>query len=334
MLETADGMTWRPIPLWVAIAVTIVALAVVAIIRLSHRTMTLTGVVLRQDPDPRKQAPISGVKVTATEGGLSVQAISEGSGLFRIQMPNRSLSDRPVMLAFSHPDFQPIEMRIDNARELYVVRMKAVPMPATTPVSSIHEVIIKDVRVRYAEKTSIGVSVGSAARTFSVPNVGNVPCASQPPCSPNGRWKATLGGVTMDAGEGQQFTNSRVSCIAGPCPFTTVETGATPSPGRTITVRVRNWSDTVTFLVEAEVTRAMPNDAIRQAYPAIYGKSMSFTLPPTAEGPSIEADFGGSEIVFPLGPALQLSWADCSQQTAADQTKLYLCELKPGYEFR
>lgn len=138
----------------------------------------------------------------------------------------------------------------------------------------------------------------------------------------------------MDAGDGQQFTNARISCIAGPCPFTRIETSMPPSGGRTIAVRVRNWSDTVTFLVEAEVVRATANDAIRQAYPALYGKSMSFTLPATAEGPSIEADFGGSEIVFPLGPALQLSWADCSQQVATDKTKLYLCELKPGYEFR
>ena len=78
----------------------------------------------------------------------------------------------------------------------------------------------------------------------------------------------------------------------------------------------------------------MPSDAIRQAYPAIYGRSMSFTLPATAEGPSIEADLGGGEIVFPLGPALQLSWAECSLQMAADQTKLYRCELKPGYQFQ
>ena len=61
---------------------------------------------------------------------------------------------------------------------------------------------------------------------------------------------------------------------------------------------------------------------------------MSFTLPSTAEGPSIEADLGGVEIVFPLGPALQLSWAECTLQIGSDQTKLYRCELKPGYQFQ
>jgi hypothetical protein len=78
----------------------------------------------------------------------------------------------------------------------------------------------------------------------------------------------------------------------------------------------------------------LPSDAIRQAYPAIYGRAMSFTLPAAAEGPSVEADLGEADIVFPLGPDLLLSWADCSLQVGADQTKLYRCDLKPGYEFR
>ena len=78
----------------------------------------------------------------------------------------------------------------------------------------------------------------------------------------------------------------------------------------------------------------MPSDAIREAYPAIYGRSMSFTLPATAEGPSLETELDGADVVFPLGPALELSWAECTLQVGADQTKLYRCELKPGYAFR
>jgi serine/threonine protein kinase len=197
------------------------------------------------------------------------------------------------------------------------------------------EVAIKDVRVRYSEKTLSTVNIGSTARTFTVPNTGNVPCAGKPPCSPDGKWKAALGGLTIDAEEGQEFAQSRVSCIAGPCQFTTIEAGTSPAPGRRITITVRNWSDTVTFLVEAEVLRKnVPSDAARRAYPAIYGRAMSFTLPATAERPAIEADLGGTEIVFPLGPALELSWAQCTLQVGADQTKLYRCELKPGFEFR
>jgi hypothetical protein len=326
-------MTGRRVAIWAVIAVMAGVLAAVIVVNVRKRSVTLTGVVLRQDPDPRKQLPIPQVEITATEGGRSVHGESDTSGLFLFKLLNGGWRERPVSLAFRHPGYQPVKITPPLKGELYVVRMTPIPDAAAAPLSA-YEVAIKDVRVRYAEKTSNSVDVGSTAKTFAVPNTGNVPCGGKPPCSPDGTWKASMGGLTMDAGVGQQFDNARVSCIAGPCPFTTIESGAVPRPGRTITVTVRNWSDTVTFLVEAEVTRSMPSDAVRQAYPAIYGRAMSFTLPSTAEGPSIEADLGGSEIVFPLGPALQLSWAECTVQIGADQTKLYRCELKPGFEFQ
>jgi hypothetical protein len=326
-------MSGRRVAILAAAVVIAGVLAAVIVVKVRHRSVTLTGVVLRQDPDPRKQLPISEVKITATEGERSVQGETDTSGLLLFKLLNGGWREQPVLLAFRHPGYQPMEIAPKLNSELYIVRMTPVLAQAFVPLGA-HEIAIKDVRVRYAEKSSSSVDVGSAAKTFTVANIGNVPCGDKPPCSPDGKWKASMGGLTMDAGSGQQFDNARVSCIAGPCPFTTIETGAVPRPGRTITVTVRNWSDTVTFLVEAEVTRSMPSDATRQAYPAISGRAMSFTLPSTAEGPSIEADFGGSEIVFPLGPALQLSWAECTVQIGADQTKLYRCELKPGYEFQ
>jgi hypothetical protein len=73
---------------------------------------------------------------------------------------------------------------------------------------------------------------------------------------------------------------------------------------------------------------------VRQAYPVIFGSEMSFTLPGTAGGPSIEAELNGSYIVFPLGPDLILSWATCSLKQNPDGSKLYSCELKPGYRFQ
>ncbi|MGB6946188.1 MAG: carboxypeptidase regulatory-like domain-containing protein [Bryobacteraceae bacterium] len=327
------GTRTRRVVILTAIVVAVCILAVILIVRTRQSSVTLTGVVLREDPDPQKQLPIQDVKITATAGERSVQAETDASGLFRLKLPNGGWREQPVALAFVHPGYQPLEITPNMSGELYIVRMTPMPSHAAAPVG-VHEIAIKDVRVRYAEKTSNTVDVGSAAKTFIVPNTGNVPCGDEPPCSPDGQWKASMGNITMDAGQGEQFDNARVSCIAGPCPFTRIETGAIPRPGRTIKVTIRNWSDTVTFLVEAEVTRSMPSDAIRQAYPAIYGRALSFTLPATAEGPSLEVDVGGSEIVFPLGPALQLSWADCTLQVGADQTKLYLCELKPGYQFQ
>jgi len=90
----------------------------------------------------------------------------------------------------------------------------------------------------------------------------------------------------------------------------------------------------VTFLVEADVVRTMLSDVIRQAYPSRFGREMTFTLPSTGQGPSIEAEVNGLDIVFPLGPDLRVSWASCTLQTGSTQIKLYSCELKPGYRFQ
>ena len=315
-----------------AVALVLIAIAAVLIVRARHPTISLTGVVLRQDSDPRKQLPLAGAEITASNGEQTAQGKSDASGLFLLKLPNKLWRERPISLVFRHSGYEPLEMTARAAGNLYVARMT--PLPSLMPAAGAQEVTVKDVRVRYSERTNNTVNVGSIARTFTVPNMGDIACGNQPPCSPDGKWKASIGGVNIDAGPGQMFQNARVSCIAGPCAFTKIETGAAPPPGPKIQVRVKNWSDTATFLVEAEVTRNLPVDATRQAFPAIYGRSMSFTMPASAEGPSIQAELGGQEIVFPLGPALHLSWADCTMQLAADQTRLYRCELKPGYQYQ
>ena len=42
----------------------------------------------------------------------------------------------------------------------------------------------------------------------------------------------------------------------------------------------------------------------------------------------------GRSIIFPLGPSLFLSWANCNGRVNPDQTRVYRCELKPGYRFQ
>ena len=77
----------------------------------------------------------------------------------------------------------------------------------------------------------------------------------------------------------------------------------------------------------------MISDIVRESYPVIFGQALNFTLPPGAEGVSIQAEMNKSTIIFPLGPALLLSWADCNARVNSDQTRVYRCELKPGYLF-
>jgi hypothetical protein len=98
-------------------------------------------------------------------------------------------------------------------------------------------------------------------------------------------------------------------------------------------VSALNWSDTATYLVEAEVYRSMVRDVLRQSYPIIFDRALTFTLPPGADDLSIQAEVNGSLIVFPLGPMLWLSWADCQLVVNPDQSKVCRCELKPGFRF-
>jgi hypothetical protein len=320
---------------------TIVALASVVAIacaalffhRLYWSKSSMQGVTLSSDSDPRKQVPIPGVDITATVDGNVVQTKSDAAGRFRITLPERAWRMGDVELQFQHAGYQPYSIRQPLRDQIWVVRMTAIGSNAVPPTSS-GVTMLKDVRLRYSTQATTTISVGSIAKTFEVVNQGNIPCDRTTLCSPDKKWKASNGGFTLDAGDGQEFRHVRASCIAGPCPFTRVESNQLSNGGRVIKISVRNWSDTVTFLVEAEVAQTLVADAIRTAYPAIFGRELSFTLPPAAQGASIEATTNGTDIVYPLGPQLNLSWAVCHLQTGADKTKLFRCELKPGYQFQ
>jgi hypothetical protein len=237
------------------------------------------------------------------------------------------------MLQFRHPDYKPLDLNEFVSDEIYIARM--VPLHRATHVSVGHpDISISNVRVRYSVKATTEADVGSAVKTFEVVNTGNILCRGHHPCSPDGKWKAVLASASLDAGEGNQFRNARVSCIAGPCPFSKVEFEDLSRGGRRVNVSVRNWSDTTTFLMEAEVVHPMVSDLVRESYPVIFGRALNFSLPTLAEGPSIEAEVNGESIVFPLGPDLFLSWADCHARVDSDQAKAFRCELKPGYRFQ
>ncbi len=128
--------------------------------------------------------------------------------------------------------------------------------------------------------------------------------------------------------------NARLSCIAGPCPFTKIVSDGFSRGGRNIAVTVLGWSDTTTFLFLVEVFRHQISDIVRESYPVIFGDSLNFTLPGSAEGSSLEAEIDGTNIVFPLRPSPTLSWADCKVRVGKDQSKIYRCELRPRYRFR
>jgi hypothetical protein len=309
-----------------------VIIAAILLTRPHTRPLTLRGAVVRQDADPAKELPLADVDIIALYNGVAIgEGKSDASGSFTVTLRTRIWIGRSVTLQFRHADYQPLDLKEFVGDKLYVARMVALPHDATA--ANHPNVVVSNVLARYSIKTINTANVGSAVKTFEVPNAGNVPCKKRPPCSPDGKWKAAIGSASLDAGEGNEFRNARTSCIAGPCPFTKIEAEDFLQGGREVSVSARNWSDTATFLLEAEVFRPMVADMVRTSHPVIFGQALNFTVPGSAEGISIQAEINGATITFPFGPNLYLSWADCNARVNRDQTKVYRCELKPGYQF-
>jgi hypothetical protein len=310
-------------------------LGIVIVLRLSQSVAwvnSMSGAVVIADADPRKQLPLPGVEIVGSVGNDTAQARSDASGFFRLAWRKRFWRGEVASLRFDHAGYQVFETGEPITNELYIARLT--PAPSGPIDDARPDTVISNVRVRYSMKTTSTIDVGSTADTFQVVNTGNVRCPGRGACSPDGVWKAEIGKFSLDAGEGQEFQNARVSCIAGPCPFTRVESDDFSRGGRKISGSVRAWSDTATFVVEAEVLRTMQSDMIRQSYPSIFGRTMTFTLPLHGQGPAIQAEVNGNATIFPVGPSLILSWASCNLQIAKDRTKIYSCALKSGYRFR
>ncbi len=339
----------RRVLLWLIVAAAVAGAGSVASFKLHHwkpGSFTIQGAVIRADTDTRKQLPIANALVTASDGVTSVSAESDASGYFKVTIPGVVWPGRIVNLSVRHREYRPVELTLHASvrmtdKELYVAAMTPIPdqsgLTSATPQS-----VVSNIRVRYTVNSRSEENIGSAVRTFQVTNKANVPCKGQAPCSPDGDWKASTNSLSLDAGTGNEFRNVRASCIAGPCPFTRIDSSGYVNGGRNITVSALDWSDTATFLLEAEVFRTAINSNVRESFPVIFGRALNFTVPPSQEGVSIEADIDGTPMVFPLGPELYLSWATCNPRSdnqnqrsgnSEEKPTVYLCELKPGYQF-
>lgn len=295
--------------------------------------LTLKGAVIVRSSDVDKELPISGVSVSVAGDLGAEDSRSSSTGYFALALRQQVEAGRQLVLHFRHPQFEPLDLTVSADDRLYVVRMVPIAPPRPTAAGLAH-VVVSDVTIRYSVKTTELLSVGSTVKTFRVVNTGNVPCNGGSPCSPDRRWKAAVGSATLEASGENFFSKARVSCIAGPCPFTKIQTDRFSSGGPTVSVAILDWSDTTTFLFEAEVVRSLTSDNVRFSYPVIFGQTLHFTVPADAEGVCIEADVNRDHIVFPLGPEPHLSWASCTALVNPGQTKVYQCDLKPGYAFQ
>jgi len=303
------------------------------------RIIMIQGTVLRSSADPRKQVAIDHAKLTVSDGTTIASAESDRSGYFKLAFRTGIRRPQNAALIVRKSGYAPYIMNLpltprSNLRKLYVIPLRERDTHSTVAEKR-KQTGVSHVIIRYTVNAQTMTNIGTAVKTFEVINHGNLPCHHQAPCSPNGFWKATKGSITLQAGSSNEFRNVRVLCIAGPCPFTRVHIHESVKPTRAITVSALDWSDTATFLVEAEVYRNSISSQLRESYPVIFGRDMHFTLPPSAEGPSILAKVGNESTVFPLSSGLYMRWATCNseQSKQSENSTVFQCELKPGYRF-
>ena len=335
-------MARRRTAIWILVAALAVSATFILVFSLRHwrpRWSIIQGAVIRRDTDTRKQSPIAGVVITASQGNLTVSTQSDATGYFRVTFPGMVLPGNTVKLSFRHPDYDALDLDVpiqfrSSLRRLVIAAMAPAAIRENTD-SGHATSVVSNIRVRYTVNSQTDENIGNAVKTFQVINSGNIPCNHQAPCSPDGFWKASAGQAELDAGLGNEFREARASCIAGPCPFTQIDLNGFVQGSRTITASAIDWSDPATFLLEAEVFHTAIVSNVRESYPVVFGRELDFTLPPTAEGVSLEAELDGTQMVFPLGPDLYLSWATCVARAGSDTKKpnVYQCELKPGYRF-
>jgi hypothetical protein len=335
-------MNWKIVTIVTASALAVAAVIVILVVR-SHRwrprEIVIQGAVIRKDADPPRQLPIGNVKIVATDGVITTSTQSDASGYFLLRFRENIWPGEVLQITFERPDYQPYVLTVPLR---YRMAVKELYVAALTPKAEEKEpqpgkkaAVVSNVRIRYTENGEGDENIASVAKTFEVANRPNVTCNRQGPCSPDGNWKAAVGSITLDAGMGNEFRNVRASCIAGPCPFTRIDSSGFERGGRVITASALDWSGTATFLVEAEVFRKSITSSVRESYPVIFGRTLNFVLPGSQEGASILAELDGTPMVFPLGPELYLSWATCSSRPSRDNahSNVFRCELRPGYRF-
>ncbi|MFZ0395281.1 MAG: hypothetical protein WBX09_06545 [Terracidiphilus sp.] len=332
------GKTVTVVAASVVAAAAVIAILVVRSHRWRPRNIVIQGAVIRQDPDPLGQLPIRNVHIVATDGVIRTSTESDASGYFLLRFRENIWPGQILQISFQRADYKPYVLTVPlhyrmALKQLYVAALT--PIAQAEPQPGEKATVISNVRIRYTVNSEGDENIGSEAKTFAVVNQANVPCNRQGPCSPDGNWKAAVGSITLDAGPGNEFRNVRASCIAGPCPFTRIDSSGFENGGRIITASALDWSSTATFLLEAEVFRKSIASNVRESYPVIFGRTLNFVLPGSQEGASIEAELDGTPMVFPLGPELYLSWAACSSRPSRDNanSNVFRCELKPGYRF-
>src|SRR5437879_4984900 len=114
----------------IAILITLVGLSLAATLAVvlvkrsrARQPLHLSGVVLRDDPDPGKRTPIPGATILAVSRDSSVVAKSDTAGFFKIDLEPSGERDRKVALTFRHDGYQSFETGDWTNGQICIARM-------------------------------------------------------------------------------------------------------------------------------------------------------------------------------------------------------------------
>src|SRR4051812_15404781 len=108
-------MHWRKITVWiavVAIAAVVIALIAGRVPPWRRRTPTLQGAGVRSAPPARRQLPVGGVTITATDGMMTTTTQSDSSGYFRLKFRAKLWPGHVLQLEFRKPDFKDFNLSV------------------------------------------------------------------------------------------------------------------------------------------------------------------------------------------------------------------------------
>jgi hypothetical protein len=153
------------------------------------RSLTIQGAVIRNDEDTRKEIPISGASITASDGVTTRSTLSDASGYFHITFPETVWPGQVLNLAFRHTDYLPMDIQLHTglrlaSKELHIAAMVPIE-PSVGGGTNKPLSVVSNIRVRYTVNSAMDENIGSAVKIFQVANKPDVPCNSQAPCSPN-----------------------------------------------------------------------------------------------------------------------------------------------------
>lgn len=210
------------------------------------QTIVMHGMVMVDDANPARRIAIPGVRVESSNGLASQFATTGSDGMFTLQLVPGAKDGVEIDLSLTHTDYQERDSALvvgDNVPYTFYL------WPAAYPAA-----YRMDPRPRTFGFLAVAATPRVLSKTFQITNHGSVRCNGRQPCSPDGKWKANIGSASLEAGPGRVFTSGHADCIAGPCPWTSIESNGFSGTGRnSISVAVRNWSDTVTYKLWGEV---------------------------------------------------------------------------------